>query len=63
MSDIFDHAEDAGAYPLDMHYTPFVPEASSKPANKLVYLVSKTERCITMACVYDDWGIIYAIQL
>ena len=31
--------------------------------NKLVYMVSKTERCITMACVYDDRGIIYTIQL
>lgn len=33
------------------------------PMNKLVYLIDKDERCITMACVYDDWGIIYTIQL
>lgn len=36
---------------------------TKNPENKVVYLVSKTEFVITMVCTYDDYGIIYTIQL
>lgn len=32
------------------------------PQNKFVYVIDRDERCMTMGCLYDDWGIIYAIQ-
>jgi hypothetical protein len=31
--------------------------------NKMAYLVAKDGKCLTMAALYDDWGILYTIQL